>query len=75
MDLYDVSEILQVAIKIEENGQRFYTAMRDKLPGEQTKSIFDFLAKEEKHRETFQLLLDQVEEYEPFESYPDEYFL
>jgi len=32
MDLYDVREILQVAIKIEENGQRFYTAVRDKLP-------------------------------------------
>lgn len=75
MDLYDISEILQVAIKIEENGQRFYAAMKDKLPDEKAKNIFDFLSREEeKHKETFKSLLDQVEKYVPFESYPDEYF-
>jgi len=76
MDLYDISEILQVAIKIEENGQRFYAAMEDKLPEEKARDIFDFLAREEeKHKETFQSLLNHVEKYELFGSYPDEYFL
>jgi len=74
-DFFDVSEIYQFAISIEENGERFYRNVSEKFSDEKVKEIFNFLADEEvKHKETFENLLGKIREYKPAETYPGEYF-
>lgn len=72
---FDASEIIQLAIRIEENGEDFYRLTARKIGSGEIKDIFDYLADEEiKHRQIFQDILSKVEQYEPPESYPQEYF-
>ena len=72
--LFDVSEILRFAIRIEENGERFYRHAVKKTEDNNMKQIFSHLADVEiKHKKTFEDLLSRIEEYEPLESYPGEY--
>ncbi len=76
MELFNASEIFEFALKIEENGEIFYRKYAEKCEDQSLKSMFNFLADEEvRHKNTFQRLLSNIEKYEPFESYPDEYFL
>jgi rubrerythrin len=76
MALFNISEIYQFAIAIEENGEKFYRAQLKKFNDENIKKLFSFLADEEiKHKETFKSMLEKIEKYEPKESYPGEYFL
>lgn len=75
MSVFEPSEVFQFAIRIEEGGEKFYRAMSEKLDDAQVKSLFSALADEEvKHRKTYEGMLSKIEEYEPFESYPGEYF-
>ena len=75
MSLLSASEVVQFAVRIEENGFNFYHTFSDKLKSEQEKEIFRYLADEEsKHVKTFKEMLKNVEKYEPPTSYPDEYF-
>ena len=75
MSVFNSSEIYQFAIKIEENGEKFYRQMAIKLPDKKVKELFAFLADEEvKHRATFSAMLSKFEDYKPAESYPGEYF-
>lgn len=70
-----VSEVLQFAIKIEENGWEFYRKVADTSNNEKIKELFIFLADEEiKHKEIFEGMLPEIEKYEPREIYPPEYF-
>jgi len=72
---FNISEIYQFAIKIEENGERFYREVASKAKNKDVKDLFIFLADEEvKHKEVFEELLSKIEKYEPPESYPGEYF-
>lgn len=74
-DFFSASEILQFAIRIEENGEHFYRLSAGAIDDKKTKELFMFLADEEvKHRKTFQGMIGKVEDYEPAESYPGEYF-
>jgi len=76
MALFNISEIYQFAIAIEENGEKFYRAQLKKFNDENIKKLFSLLADEEiKHKETFKSMLEKIEKYEPKESYPGEYFL
>ena len=69
------SEIIQFAIKIEENGWSFYNKVVEANKDEKIKELFTFLADEEvKHKETFEAMLPEIEKYEPREAYPPEYF-
>lgn len=73
--MFNVSEIYQIAISIEENGERFYRKSAEKFKDEKIKRVFNFLAEEEvNHKKVFSELLSQIKKYEPPESYPDEYF-
>lgn len=74
MDILKASEVLEIAIKIEENGEAFYRKTATK--GDQKfKQIFEWLADEEvKHKAIFEKMLSRVEDYKPAESYPGEYF-
>lgn len=68
-------EILQFAIKIEENGWEFYKKFADLVDNEKIRELFVFLADEEiKHKETFKAMLPEIEKYEPQAMYPPEYF-
>lgn len=75
MSLFEPSEIFQFAIRIEENGEKFYSQMSQKLENIKVKELFSFLADEEvKHKKTYEEMVSKIEKYEPFESYPGEYF-
>ena len=75
MSLFAPSEVFQFAIRIEENGEKFYRRMADKFQDKQIKEMFSNLADEEvKHAKTYKTMVSKLEKYEPFESFPDEYF-
>ena len=75
MGIFDPSEIFQFAIRIEENGEKFYRDMAKKLEDTTVKQLFSALADEEaKHRNVYQEMVSKIETYEPFESFPGEYF-
>jgi len=75
MSSFSPSEIYQFAVKIEENGEKFYRTMADKLNNPQIKELFTFLADEEvEHKAIFKNMLAKFETYDPPESYPGEYF-
>lgn len=73
---FEPSEILEFAIRIEENGESFYRNIAQKFKDNKVKETFNFLADEEiKHKKIFQGLLSKLEDYQPPQSYPEEYFL
>ena len=74
-NIFNASEIYQFAIRIEENGEKFYRQMVKKLDEPKVKELFTLLADDEVvHKKTFKEMLSQIENYEPPESYPGEYF-
>ncbi|MFA5116720.1 MAG: ferritin family protein [Candidatus Omnitrophota bacterium] len=73
---FEASEILEFALRIEENGEEFYRAIAKKMEKKEVKSLFEYLADEEiKHHQIFTDILAKVGKYEPPESYPHEYLL
>ena len=75
MNIFDVTEIYQFAVQIEENGEKLYRAMVEKFDDPKVKELFGFLAEEEVHHEkVFREMLAKLEDYNPQESYPGEYF-
>lgn len=74
MPVFDVSEVFQFAIRIEENGEKFYRYAVQKTEDKGVKNTFNYLADEEiKHKKIFEELLSKIEKYEAPESYPGEY--
>jgi len=72
---FNISEIYQFAIKIEENGEKFYREISERTKDKEVKELFTFLAEEEvRHKKIFEELLSKIEKYEPPEIYPGEYF-
>lgn len=71
---FRASEIFKFAIRIEENGERFYRHAVEVTEDNNSKEMFAYLADEEnKHKKMFKNLTSRMEEYTPFESYPGEY--
>ena len=71
-------EVIEMAIRTEKNGEKFYTCHAEKAEVESVKSLFTYLANEEaKHIEDFSRLYDIVKEtgetifgdYEEFKAY------
>jgi rubrerythrin len=76
MDTFKASEILQVAMKIEENGERLYRHAATLAGNTETRDLFGLLADEEtKHKKTFEGMLSKAEHYQPPESYPGEHLV
>lgn len=72
---FNISEIIQFAIRIEENGEEFYRLMAQKLKKQKIKDTFNELADAEiKHRAVFENMLHLVDRFKPPESYPGEYY-
>jgi rubrerythrin len=75
MDTFKASEIFQIATRIEDNGERFYRHAVTLTDDRKIKDLFVFLADEEvKHKRTLEGMLSKIEDYQPPESYPGEYF-
>lgn len=75
MSLFEPGEVFQFAIRIEENGEKFYRQMVQKFDETKVKELFSYLADEEvKHKKTYEDMVSKIEKYEPFETFPGEYF-
>lgn len=73
---FRASEIFEIALKIEEHGEKFYNHAAASIAKDaDLKGLFEFLASEEaKHKSTFSAMLSKIEQYQPPESFPGEYF-
>jgi len=71
---FDINEIFGFAIRIEENGEKFYRYAVRITEDDDVRKMFDYLANEENnHKIIFEEMLSKKEKYEPPESYPGEY--
>lgn len=74
-EIFSASEIVEIGVRIEENGRAFYSRIAETVESESVREVFTYLAKEEeKHIKVFKDLLYGFESYEPEISYTDEYF-
>ncbi len=72
--LFNVTEIIEFAVYIEQNGYTFYTETIKKLKESRIMELFQFLADEElRHEKTFKNLVKEVGSFTRVESYPGEY--
>ena len=75
MKIFDAKEIFKFAIRIEENGMKFYRYAAVITDDDEMRKTFNFLASEEvRHKEIFEGLLSEITKDTAFETYPDEYF-
>jgi len=73
--IFEAKEIFKFAIRIEENGEKFYRFASNLVEDDETKKIFNYLADEEiKHKEIFTGLLSEITKDVSFDNYSDEYF-
>lgn len=73
-NIFSGSEIVELGVRIEENGRDFYRTLAEKTKNGASRRIFDYLSGEEtKHIIIFKKILEKTEKYEPAESYPGEY--
>ncbi|MBN2119497.1 MAG: ferritin family protein [Candidatus Omnitrophica bacterium] len=67
-------EILKIAIKVEENGEKLYQALEAKAKDRKLKDLWKYLAgQEEEHRKVFSRMLDNITDYIVYEFSPGEY--
>jgi rubrerythrin len=75
MRVFNAKEIFKFAIRIEENGTKFYRYAANLVDDEEMKDTFNFLAGEEvKHKKIFERLLSEITADTSFEDFSDEYF-
>jgi len=68
------NEILQFAMRMEENGERFYREAANTTSDSRVKELFNHLAAEETaHKGSFEALFTKTDIVEAPESYPAEY--
>ncbi len=74
MSSYQGSDIFQFAIRMEENGEKFYNYAASIAKDPKVYGIFTRLASEEiKHRKLFADMFSKIDTIMPKESYPGEY--
>ncbi len=80
MPIFDVNEVFQFAVRIEENGEKFYRHAAVITEDETARYLFNHLADEEiKHKDIFKGMaarMDMTQKWEaqdPPEEYPGEY--
>ncbi|MBU3911323.1 MAG: ferritin family protein [Candidatus Omnitrophica bacterium] len=74
-NIFSASEVVEMGIKIEENGRDFYNEAARRSKNKSTIKVFELLASEEEgHIKRFEAILSRVKKYEPSEAYPNEYF-
>lgn len=74
MKVFNANDVLQFAIRVEENGERFYRETASIVVDEDVKQLFSHLADEEiVHKKTFEGMLAELAGYRPPETYDGEY--
>lgn len=74
MAIFEAKEIFKFAIRIEENGEKFYRFASKLTEDEEIKKMFNFLADEEvKHKDIFTDLLSNITKDVSFDNYSEEY--
>jgi rubrerythrin len=74
MSAFRGSDIVEIAVRIEENGENFYRYAMQLAKDEETKKIFGNLAEAEKqHQKTFGRIFAAMEKDNPPETYDGEY--
>ncbi len=74
MAVFDANDIVEVAVRIEENGANFYRYAVQLTAKEEIKALFQLLAAQEvKHQETFAKILAGMDRNAPPEGYDGEY--
>lgn len=74
MSVFKVSDIIEFAIRIEENGENFYRYAVQLTADEELKKTFQELAQAEaQHRKLFERLFAGIEQERPPETYDGEY--
>ena len=74
MAIFEAKEIFKFAIRIEENGEKFYRFASKLTEDEEIKDMFNYLADEEvKHKDIFTDLLSDITKDVSFDNYSDEY--
>jgi rubrerythrin len=73
--LFAANDVLQFAVRMEENGGIFYRKAAELTEESEAKKLFAFLAsEEEEHKKSFEKFLSKVAQYDPpEEGYPGEY--
>ena len=72
--MFEASDIVEIAVRIEENGSNFYKYAEQIAKQEEAKNLFSQLAAEEiAHKKIFESLFAQIEKYNPPENYAGEY--
>ncbi|MFC1508065.1 ferritin family protein [Candidatus Omnitrophota bacterium] len=75
VNVFSAIEVVEMGIKIEENGRDFYNGIIGLSDDKAAKEAFKLLSsEEEKHIKRFEVVLSKVKKYEPVEAYPNEYF-
>ncbi|OGP91338.1 MAG: hypothetical protein A2031_04110 [Deltaproteobacteria bacterium RBG_19FT_COMBO_43_11] len=74
MGVFTASDIVEVAIRIEENGVNFYKFAEQIAKQQEAKELFAHLAQEEvKHKKIFEEIFAKMEKSNPPESYEGEF--
>jgi len=74
MQVFTANDIVEVAVRIEENGINFYNFAQTIAKTEDAKKLFEQLAAAEAaHKRTFEKFLSQIETFTPAERYTGEY--
>ncbi len=75
VNVFSAAEVVELSIRIEENGRDFYNGIINLSKSQTAKEVFELLSsEEEKHIKRFEEILSKVKKYEPAEAYPNEYF-
>ncbi len=74
MALFDIRELIKMAVKDEETGIAFYQALAESTDQPEIKDgIQAIAAEEEHHRDRFKGMLEKAGEWEPVEEYSGQY--
>jgi rubrerythrin len=74
MKIFDAGDVIQFAVRIEEDGEAFYRKAALITQDKDTGNFFNFLADEEiHHKALFREMLSRIEAPQPAESYDGEY--
>ena len=75
MTTYNWNEIMQFALAIEDNGERFYRQLEQQVDGVELKQFFRRMANEEVgHGRVFADLIARWQDHEPEVEQPEEYY-
>ena len=74
MKIFDARDVIQFAVRIEEDGEAFYRKVALAAQNKDLRDLFDFLADEEvQHKTLFGEMLSKMETLQPAETYDGEY--